>query len=110
MPTASFSRSLNISASTKRSPTISGGLRGDPATQIASLLMMALMPVDAELQARLHLDTPHELLQTFVDGDHDVQEGDVLVAAAVEYPVRAVEDWPYFGDTYRRLVVERLKK
>lgn len=58
-------------ASTKRSPAISGGKVGTPVTQEANITCTPLDPVDPEIRQRLALDTPHEVLQTFVpDGSN----------------------------------------
>jgi hypothetical protein len=75
-------RMLTVTASTKRSPAIVGGKRGAPATKLASIQCTPLDPVDPELRQRLALNTPHELLQSFVDG----------------------------GDTFYHLVLEDLKR
>lgn len=105
-----LARILTTPASTKRRPAMSGGKIGAMTTSVASLLVAPLAPVDADLQQRLALDTPHELLQTVCDGSYDVAEGDVLVVGSVEYPVRACEDWGAVrGRSFRRLVVEQLK-
>lgn len=66
MLSASFLRMATISASTKRSPAIANGKRGDLATNLTGLVCSPLDPVSAEQAQRLVLDTPHELLQTFV--------------------------------------------
>lgn len=55
-----------MTAATKRSPVISGGKVGAPVTQEAGFSCSPLDPVDPELRQRLGLQTPHELLQTFV--------------------------------------------
>jgi len=107
----SFARLASVTASTKRPPTISSGKRGAPATNVASLKCTPLDPVDAELRQRLALDTPHELLQTFVDNGVDIVEGDLLVVGSTEYPIRSVGDWywsPLSAD-YVRLILEDLK-
>lgn len=100
-----------VSASTKRPPAISSGKRGAPATNVASLSCTSLDPVDPELRQRLALDTPHELLQTFVDNGVDIAEGDLLVVGSKEYPIRAVGDWYWreHAANYRYLVLEDLK-
>lgn len=68
--TAGFQSMATLSASTKRAPTISGGKRGEPAANLTGLSCTPLDPVDPELRDTLHLETPHELLQTFLsDGD-----------------------------------------
>ena len=112
MTSKSFARAANVTASTKRPPAISSGKRGTPATNIASLSCTPLDPIDAELRQRLALDTPHELLQTFVDTALDINEGDILVVGSAEYPIRAVGDWATTASmpAYKWLVVEELKK
>jgi len=107
----SFARAANVTASTKRPPDISGGKRGTPATNIESLSCTPLDPINPELRQRLGLDTPHELLQTFVDTALDIKEGDILVVSSVDYPIRAVGDWATTASmpAYKWLVVEDLK-
>lgn len=75
-------RLTSVTASTKRAPAISSGKRGTPAVNLTGLACTPLDPVDAEIRQRLGTDTPHELLQTFVDG----------------------------GDTFYHLVIEDLKR
>ncbi len=67
--TPSFAKLATVAASTKRPPAISGGKRGAAVTQIASLNCLPLMPISADVQRRLVLDTPYQALQTFVEGD-----------------------------------------
>lgn len=55
-------------ASTKRNPTLVGGKRGAPTPQLINIKCTPLDQVDPELRQRMALNTPHELLQTFVDG------------------------------------------
>jgi hypothetical protein len=109
MSSASFARLATVTASTKRA-ALSSGKRGTPTTKIASLNCLPLDPVSAELRQRLQLDTPHEVLQTFVDADLDIIEGDTLTVGGVDYPIRAVEEWSYSGAEYLRLVLENLKR
>ena len=103
-------RFLTVTASTKRAPAIAGGKRGAPETYVATLRCMPLDPVDPELRQRLALNTPHELLQTVVEEDVDVRQGDLLVVSGTEYPVRACADWEWRGRTFRRLILEDLKR
>ena len=107
----SFAKLATVTASTKRPPTISGGKRGSPVTNVSSLSCWPLDPVDPELRQRLGLDTPHELLQTFVDNGVDIVEGDLLVVGSTEYPVRAVGDWYWspLEANYLHLILEDLK-
>ncbi len=112
MMSASFNKIATVTASTKRAAAPVSGKTTAPVTYIASLKCVPLWPVDAELQKRLGLDTPYELLQTVIAGGLDIRQGDFLVVSGVEYPVRRCEDWPWPPDalTYRWLVVEDLKR
>lgn len=70
MNTPGFRRMANVSASTKRAPAISAGKRGAPVTNLTGLKCTPLDPVSSDIQKRVALDTPMELLQTFLtDGD-----------------------------------------
>lgn len=102
-------RFLTVTAGTKRAPAIAGGKRGTPVTQVASFLCTPLDPVDAEVRQRLGVQTPHELLQTFTK-ETDIVQGDILVVASVEYPIRSCAEWVWRGTTFRHLVVEDLKR
>lgn len=64
--TPSFRRQARLSASTKRSPAISGGKRGAPATHLTGLKCTPLDPASKEVKQRAALNTPHEVLQTFL--------------------------------------------
>ena len=56
----------NVTASTKRPPAISGGKRGEATTKLSGLKCTPLDPVSSEIRKRVALDTPMELLQTFL--------------------------------------------
>lgn len=108
MTSSSFARQLTQTASVKRA-VITSGKRGAPTTVIANLPCMPLMPVDAETRNRLHLDTPHQLVQTMIQGTYTVKRGDVLTLETVDYPVATVEAWPFrAGDPRTRLILEKL--
>ena len=66
---ASFLRMAKKTASTKRNPGVVGGKRGDPVTNLTNLPCTPLDPVNAEIVKRLAIDTPYELLQTFITAD-----------------------------------------
>lgn len=106
----SFTKMMSVTtATTKRLPAVASGLIGAPVANVASMTCLPLDPVDPELRARLALDTPHELLQTFTD-ETDILEGDILVLSGVEYPIKSVAEWTDFnGDTYLHLILEHLK-
>lgn len=110
--TATFARQMTVTASTKRGPAISGGKRGAPVAEIASLTVTPLDPLDAEIRNRLEIETPVKLKQTFTLGSHDIVDGDVLVVATVEYPIKYVEAWPAgpISDAFKLLVVEELQR
>lgn len=103
-------RFLTVTASTKRRPAVSSGKVGSATTNLTSLLVAPLAPVDADLRQRLVLNTPHELLQTVCDNSKDVREGDVLTVSSVDYPIKACENWGSIrGRAYKRLILEDLK-
>lgn len=106
---SAFDRLATETASTKRSPTVSGGRRGTATTSVASLSCTPLDPVDPELRERLALSTPHELLQTYVRGDPDILEGDIFVSSGSEYPIRSCAEWKWSSDVFLRLILEDLK-
>ena len=66
MNTLGFRRMANVTASTKRPPAISGGKRGEATTKLSGLKCTPLDPVSSEIRKRVALDTPMELLQTFL--------------------------------------------
>jgi hypothetical protein len=105
---SSFTRLATETASTKRPPTISGGRRGAAVTHVTTLTCTPLDPVSAEIAQRVVLDTPHELLQTFVSGTYDIAEGDTLVYASQDYPIRACSEWKWGSGTYLHLILEDL--
>lgn len=107
---AGFVRVATITAETKRSPVVASGKRGAPATYLAEIEVTPLDPLDPETRQRLALETPHELLQTFVDGGVDVVEGDLLVVDGREYPVRYAAKWLWRGSSFVHLALEDLKR
>lgn len=104
-----FRHISRMRARTKRAPVISNGKRGTAVWYLPEFACAPLDPVDPELRQRLALDSPHELKQTFVDGDIDIVEGDILVVGNAEYPIRSCAEWLWRGRVYRHLVVEELK-
>lgn len=111
MSSVSFSKLARETASTKRPPAASGGKRGEPEAHLTGIAIWPLVPVDPEIAYRLNLETPHELLQTFTE-ETDISEGDILTVSSVDYPVRAVADWPWrpTGDYRLVVIVEELKR
>lgn len=117
MSSASFRRMATVAFTTKRSPAMSASGRGEPAAHLTSdaLRCLPLDPADSQqardLAFRLRQETnaPIELLQTYVDADLDILEGDVLVVGGREYPVRNVGDWTWRGSSFLALLVEDIK-
>ena len=105
----SFSKMATVTASTKRPPTISGGKRGSADTNISSLSCLPLDPLDPDIANLFGIETPHELLQTFVDNGLDIRENDVLVVSSVEYKIRAVAEWDWRGADFLHLTLEEIK-
>lgn len=105
----SFTLKATVTASTKRSPAVVNGKRGPAVEEIASLSCWPLDSVSAELAERVGLETPHEVLHTFTEGNLDIVEGDILVVSSVEYPIKAVEEWEWLGSEYKLLLLEELK-
>lgn len=109
---SSFDRLATTTASTKRGGGIGvDGLEIDPSTQIASLKCLPLDSVSPEVSLGIEGLGWSEILQTTVDGSLDIVEGDLLVVASVEYPIRAVADyeWSPTGKVFRVLYLEDKK-
>lgn len=107
----SFTKLATVTASTKRSPGIVGGVEGAYTTNIASLACTPLDPVSPEIAQGFEGLSFREILQTTVSGGLDIVEGDRLVVGSTEYPIRAVEDWywPPDEEDYRTLYLEDRK-
>lgn len=114
-----FARLATETANTKRSPAIVAGKIGAPVAKLTGLACTPLDPLDPEQRERLQLDTPHEVLQTFVESSgtfyqvilenlKDVlatlsstlpQPGDFLVVDGYQYPILAVGEWQSMAST-----------
>jgi len=107
----SFEKLATVTASTKRSPGIVGGLEGAYAENIASLSCLPLDPVSPDLVLGIEGLAWYETLQTAVDGGLDIVEGDILVVGSESYPIRSVADWtwPVNGKDYVVLYLENRK-
>ena len=69
---------LAATVSTKRSPGIAGGKRGEPVAHLAGVRSTALYPATPDILKREDLQTPHTLLMAYLDG------GDTVYALVVE--------------------------
>lgn len=63
----SFGRLATVTAHTLRSPAITGGKRGEAVINLPEIHCTPLDPVSQETARRLAIDTPYNLLETFVD-------------------------------------------
>ena len=106
---SSFDRLATVTASTKRDGGITNGLEVGYAAKIATLSCSPLDPIDAEIAQRVDGLSFGESLQTFVQGDPDIKEGDLFVVDTVEYPVRAVAEWNWKGTDYLMIYLEVVK-
>lgn len=65
--TYAFQRMASVTASTKRPPALSNGLRsGTAVTNLASIKITPLDPITAEVAQRLALESPVRMLETFI--------------------------------------------
>lgn len=56
----------------KRSPNMAGGKRGEPAVHLAGVRCTPLLPATGDVLKREDLQTPHVLLQAYLDGSDTV--------------------------------------
>jgi len=101
-----FTRLLTVTASTLRPPDMVSGKRGVPTSKLSSVLITPLVPVDSNTRQRLNLGTPVDIMQTFCDGNPDIEAGDDLVVSSRTHPIKYVEKWPYMGAIRLRIIVE----
>lgn len=97
----------NATASVRRNVPQSGKAPV-PTTVIASLAIMPLSVLDAQTRARVVIDTPHQLKQTFAQSDTqlDIHNGYMLVIANKEYPIRDIGESPWLSGYRYQIVVE----
>lgn len=87
-----------VRASTKRNTRLGDGERGELFTHLTRLMITPLYPLSGETARTLALNSPREAKECYhlpEQGSElpDVKEGDRLVIAGVEYPIRAVSEW-----------------
>ena len=118
MSSATFSRQLNVEASTRRPPAIASGKRGEMQECLPLVYVAPLTPVSIETAQRVGLDSPYNLLQTFTDGDADIVDGDELTPQSGYYAGRAMAvrrvvrlSWGVAGKTERlHVLLENLRR
>ena len=64
--------------SIKRSPAMTGGKRGEPAVHLSAVCCTPLFPATGDILKREDLQTPHTLMQAYLDG------GDTVYALVLE--------------------------
>jgi len=109
---ASFDRLATVTASTKRGGGYDvNGLEVAYTENLASLACLPLDPIDPQVALGIEGLGWAEALQTAVEGGLDIIEGDLLVVAGTEYPIRAVADWtwPPSAKDYQILFLEDKK-
>jgi len=104
MTDLSFAYMATVTAGTKR-----GNMTTGFQNNLVGLKCFPLAPVDAETRKRLELNTPHVVYETFLQDGPDIKKGDLLVINTVEYPIRAVAPWPFFGEPRLHIVIEDLR-
>jgi hypothetical protein len=98
-----FAHLATVTAKTKRAKTLSGGY----TVNLSGIKCWRLTPVDAETRQRPDLRSPHTLYETFFQNGLDIKKGDKLVIDDQEYPIKAVERWPWqMTDLRLRVIVE----
>lgn len=69
-----------------------------------------MISVDHETRLQAGLDSNHEILQTFIQGDPDVRKGDILETDGFEYPIRFVARWPIHSDILVHVIIEKVNR
>lgn len=88
---------------------MAGGKRGSATLHLRALNATPLQPASPDVSLRLQLQTPHQVLETYIVGHHDIQPGDVLVVGDREFTIRGVAAWRAPGrriGAYTHIVVE----
>lgn len=109
---AAFDQLASVTASTKRGGGYdANGLEIGYTTQEPAIKCLPLDPIDPQVALGIEGLGWSEALQTAVQGGLDIKEGDLLVVAGTEYPIRAVADWtwPPSALTYMILFLEDKK-
>lgn len=107
---SSFDQIATVACGTKRAAIV-GTKRGTPATNLTGLKCTPLDVVTADVAARAGLSSPHELLQTFIEGGSDIANGDLLTVGSTDYPIKSIADWPAWKrvGSFKHLILEDIK-
>ncbi|MCI0363684.1 MAG: hypothetical protein L0219_07355 [Phycisphaerales bacterium] len=112
MTTSSFARLATKTCSIKRLQPVIDKKRGEATPILVGLRCTPLDPLDGEIRETLTLTKPYKARMTFIEGDHQLVETDVLVMDGTEYAIRASEpmDWPLGGGVRTtRVIVEETR-
>jgi len=92
---------------------VSGGKHGPPEAHLTTgVPCLPVMPVVEQVAAALQINTPFEVMETYVDDDIDVEEGDYATIDGLEYEVFAVGDWPWVSQqtiAFKHLILRQVK-
>jgi len=106
MASASFTLRATTTASTKRSPSLSGGKVGAATENVVSLRCYPLVQLsDPALVERFATKAASIVYETFVQDGVDISTGDVLVVDSTDYLVVGVNSYPWPGPGGNRLHV-----
>jgi hypothetical protein len=102
---------MTLTVSTRRAQIVDKK-RGDPVDYLSDLRCTPLDPANGEyardvaLRLREVLKGPFVLMETFLEGQPDIVEGDHLVVDGMAYPVRSVDVWTWRASAFTHLMLE----
>jgi hypothetical protein len=103
-----FRRLAVIDCQVKRIPPIdANGKREWAGIHLTGLKCTPLDPITEEIRMEVELSKPYQALQTFLAGEIDIREKDILTVDNVDYVVRACGKWRWSAsDDTLRLIIE----
>ncbi len=113
--TTAFPRMATISANTKRLPAMdANSIRSAPTLYLRQIACTPIDPVSAEVVQSLGLDEAMEVLQTFVEGNKDIKEGDLFLPLSGKYEdmelrVEKAGEWTWRNTVYTHLILNESK-
>lgn len=111
MATQTMEYLLDTTASTKREPDKAGGKIGDHAANLASVSIVAPMPVDPELTLTFKrtssaFESATRIWMSYSDASVDILAGDLITVSGVftDAAVAAVAPWPT-NNAYQEIII-----
>lgn len=107
-------QSLMVNEATILRGTVAAGKRQIPTTHMVGLKCTNLFAADGGRVGALVeqglLQSLANVYETFVQGNHDIKAGDVLMVAGIQYTVRDPAIWqkPNSGEYFMHLTVEKI--